>query len=72
MKPPLAAMDWRDRKHWGGGRRAPCVHCGRGAFCRDEIGRPCHKTCAEAAARAQHTQRRGQRVPDDLTTKNAA
>ncbi|KAB2347539.1 hypothetical protein F8566_19740 [Actinomadura rudentiformis] len=42
-------LNWRAAAHWGGGRRLPCVHCGHGAFYRDETGRPCHKTCAEAA-----------------------
>lgn len=43
------SLNWRDRRHWGGGTRLPCAHCGRGAFLRDDDGRPCHKTCAEAA-----------------------
>ena len=60
----------RRPRHWGGAQRLPCIHCGEGAFCRDENGRPSHKTCAEAAraARAQH----GRHGPDDLTTENAA
>lgn len=55
-------LDWRDRAHWGG-RLLPCVLCGRGAFCRDDAGRPCHKTCAESAlahqASADHDLLRG-------------
>ncbi|HZV81212.1 MAG TPA: hypothetical protein VFF53_03485 [Geobacteraceae bacterium] len=27
--------------------RSPCRICGRGAFCKDEDGAPCHKVCAE-------------------------
>ncbi|KAB2365210.1 hypothetical protein [Actinomadura montaniterrae] len=48
MTRPRTGLDWHDRKHWGG-RRLPCVLCGRGAFCRDDDGNPCHKTCAELA-----------------------
>ncbi|MEU8303428.1 hypothetical protein AB0C84_07675 [Actinomadura sp. NPDC048955] len=44
-------LNWHSAAHWGGGRRLPCVHCGHGAFCRDDNGRPCHKTCAETAMR---------------------
>lgn len=48
-------LNWRDRAHWGG-RRLPCRHCGRPAFCRDDDGVPAHKVCAElAAATAEHT-----------------
>lgn len=42
-------LDWRDRSHWGGGRRLPCRYCGGSAFCRDDTGRPAHKTYAEHA-----------------------
>ena len=59
--PPPTALDWRSGKHWGG-RRLPCVHCGKGAFCRDEQGRPAHKTCAETAL-----THRGEHAIDDLT-----
>lgn len=51
MTRPRTGLDWHSAAHWGGGRRLPCVHCGRGAFCRDENGHPCHKTCAETAIR---------------------
>ncbi|XVQ08120.1 hypothetical protein ACQP1W_36960 [Spirillospora sp. CA-255316] len=67
MTAQRTGLNWRAAQHWGGGRRLPCVHCGRGAFCRDETGRPCHKTCAETA-RTQH----GRGAPDDLTTESAA
>ncbi len=51
MTRPPTGLNWRSAVHWGGGRRLPCAHCGRGAFCRDEHGHPCHKTCAEAVMR---------------------
>ncbi|MFI0367573.1 hypothetical protein ACH35V_06810 [Actinomadura sp. 1N219] len=51
MTRPRIGLDWRSAVHWGGGRRLPCVHCGEGAFCRDETGRPSHKTCAETVMR---------------------
>jgi hypothetical protein len=39
-------LDWR--KHTVG-PLLPCRHCGASAICRDELGAPCHKVCAEAA-----------------------
>ncbi|GLZ05273.1 hypothetical protein Acsp03_27390 [Actinomadura sp. NBRC 104412] len=56
---PASGLDWRDAQHFGGGHRLPCIRCGRGAFCLDESGRPSHKTCAEAAARAASGTRPG-------------
>lgn len=44
--PLLPAFDWRGGQV--GYTRLACRICGRGAFCRDEDGRPCHKVCAEA------------------------
>lgn len=44
-----SVLNWHHRQHWGGGRRLPCICCGKPAFLRDKRGRPCHKTCAEAA-----------------------
>jgi hypothetical protein len=52
---PPAGLDWRDRAHWGGGRLLPCRLCHRPAFCRDDDGRPCHKTCAERALTTETT-----------------
>lgn len=46
---PAPGLNWRDRAHWGHGRLLPCRLCYRPAFCRDDDGRPCHKTCAELA-----------------------
>lgn len=43
--PLLPAFDWR--RHRVGYTRSPCRVCGRGAFCTDEDGAPCHKVCAE-------------------------
>jgi hypothetical protein len=40
-------LDWR--KHTTGPRRV-CRVCGKGAICRDETGKPCHKVCAENEA----------------------
>ncbi|MFI0451217.1 hypothetical protein [Actinomadura sp. 6N118] len=62
MTRPSVGLDWRDSAHWGGGKRLPCVHCRRGAFCRDGQGRPCHKTCAEAVL-----ARRTEQPAHDLT-----
>ncbi|MFC4906601.1 hypothetical protein [Actinomadura gamaensis] len=46
--PQRIGLNWRhDPVHWGGGHLLPCRLCGRGAFCRDQDGRPCHKTCLE-------------------------
>lgn len=44
MTGTTAALDWR---HHRVGPPACCIHCRRPALCRDEHGRPCHKTCAE-------------------------
>lgn len=43
--PLLPAFDWRS--HRVGYVREACRICGRGAFCKDEDGHPCHKVCAE-------------------------
>jgi hypothetical protein len=58
MSTPMAGLDWRSPAHWGGGRRLPCRHCHRPAFCRDDAGRPAHKVCAElvAAESTEHTE----------------
>lgn len=37
-------LDWRDHSV---GPPLPCRICGRPAMCRDHLGRPCHKVCAE-------------------------
>lgn len=50
MKRQPADLDWRDARHWGGGRTQPCRVCWRPAFLRDAHGDPCHKACAEQAA----------------------
>ncbi|SNS13353.1 hypothetical protein SAMN05443665_1001145 [Actinomadura meyerae] len=69
MTRPRTGLDWRTAAHWGGGRRLPCVHCGEGAFCRDETGRPSHKTCAETVmqyAAALDTLNGAKAAPDAL------
>lgn len=38
------ALDWRRHRI---GPPAPCRYCRRPALCRDQHGKPCHKTCAE-------------------------
>ncbi|WP_344088991.1 hypothetical protein [Luedemannella helvata] len=38
------ALNWR---HHATGDLRPCRYCRRPAFMRDEVGRPCHKVCAE-------------------------
>lgn len=43
-------LDWRDRSHWSH-LDMPCRHCGGLTRLRDEVGRPSHKTCAEAGQR---------------------
>lgn len=50
MTTPTTGLDWSSAAHWGGGTLLPCRHCGRPAFCRDDAGRPAHKTCAERVA----------------------
>lgn len=46
-------LDWRKNQ---AGPPKPCRLCGRLAICRDEGGKPCHKTCAE-----EEIQRKGSR-----------
>lgn len=41
---PPSTLDWR--KH-PTGKPAACVICGRPTILRNEVGKPCHKTCAE-------------------------
>jgi len=43
-------LDWRGHRV---GPPLPCRICTTPAICRDEHGRPCHKTCAEAALTEQ-------------------
>ncbi|MEW2353064.1 hypothetical protein [Spirillospora sp. NPDC029432] len=62
MTGPHGSLNWRNAAHWGGGRHLPCIHCRRGAFCRDDHGRPCHKTCAEAVSAS-----RAEQAAHDLT-----
>lgn len=40
-------LDWR--RHKLGIRRAACRLCRRKTWLRDEVGKPCHKVCAEQA-----------------------
>jgi hypothetical protein len=42
-------LDWDSPIHWNGGRRQPCVHCGKPTFLLDAARRPAHKICAEGA-----------------------
>ena len=39
-------LDWHTHRV---GPPLPCRICANPAMCRDEHGRPCHKTCAEQA-----------------------
>lgn len=43
----MTALNWR---HHRIGPLRPCIYCQRGAYCRDEQDRPCHKVCAETEA----------------------
>jgi len=43
-------LDWRTHSV---GPDKPCRICGHLAMCRDHLGRPCHKTCAETALTEQ-------------------
>ena len=54
-------LDWNDATHWNGGKQAPCIHCSRLALLLDDVRRPVHKVCAQAALAAlieQKTTRR--------------
>ncbi|MFI7543116.1 hypothetical protein [Actinoplanes sp. NPDC049599] len=42
-------LDWRGHRV---GPPLPCRICANPAMCRDHLGRPCHKTCAEQAPAA--------------------
>lgn len=48
VDPAVPVYDWRDRRHWGGGRRRPCRICGQLSFLLDHAGLPAHKVCVEA------------------------
>jgi len=43
-------LDWSAGSHWGDDKMRPCIHCNRTALLVDDLGRPSHKGCAEAAA----------------------
>jgi len=40
----MTVLDWR---RYDTGPAKPCIHCTLKAICRDHLGRPCHKVCAE-------------------------
>lgn len=40
-------FDWHDHRT---GEPRWCVICGRKALCRDRLGNPCHRVCAEEVA----------------------
>lgn len=45
----MVTLNWHERSiHWSG-YRAPCLYCTRSTVLRDELRRPAHKVCAEAA-----------------------
>ena len=44
---------WLDWHTHSVGPDKPCRICAEPAMCRDQHGRPCHKTCAEAALTEQ-------------------
>ena len=48
--PAVAALDWRDTRHYDRTRLLACRWCGRPTPLRDEQRRPSHKVCAENAA----------------------
>ena len=45
-------LDWNSGQHWNGGKQAACAHCSQSSLLLDDIGRPAHKICAEAALAA--------------------
>ncbi|MFJ5922728.1 hypothetical protein ACIQF6_08985 [Kitasatospora sp. NPDC092948] len=45
----MAALDWRDARHYDRTRTLSCRWCGHPTPLRDEQRRPAHKVCAEAA-----------------------
>jgi len=55
-------LDWDDPIHWNGGRRQPCIHCGRLALLLDAARRPAHKVCAQAALAALIKKQNSRRV----------
>lgn len=48
----MTVLDWRSSAHWNGGRLEKCRMCGELTFLLDDLGRPCHKVCAEQEAPA--------------------
>lgn len=50
--PPGGLLDWGDSSHWSSIRK-PCRFCGRPTNLRDDHGKACEKTCAEAALAQQ-------------------
>jgi hypothetical protein len=40
-------VGWLDWRHHSVGPARPCRICARPAMCRDHLGLPCHKVCAE-------------------------
>jgi hypothetical protein len=55
-------LDWKDGTHWNYAKQAPCIHCGKPALLLDDVSRPTHKTCAEAALAALINQQ-SERTP---------
>lgn len=47
----MAALDWRDARHFDRTRDLPCRWCGKPTPLRDDQRKPSHKVCAE-----QHTE----------------
>ncbi len=45
-------LDWSAAKHWSTTTR-PCRCCSTATHGRDEQGRPCHQSCAEAELAAE-------------------
>jgi hypothetical protein len=48
----VIVADWSNGSHWNRGRQAACIHCGRATMLLDDVGRPAHKVCGEAALAA--------------------
>lgn len=55
--PTVRSLDWS--RHQVGKRSGKCRLCGRPALMRDELGKPCHKVCAEVALARSAVQAAG-------------
>ena len=60
-------LNWSADEHWADEMR-PCRCCGTNTHARDEQGRPCHVSCAEAELAAEVLGAIDGRLVDERTT----